>query len=324
MRRVQFAHTNITSSCLGFGCVSLTIHDDRSKAIRILETAFDSGITHFDVARLYGYGQAEGILGEFLKSKRDKVTVATKFGLEASGAVAKSRKLVNIARWFAHRSKFISKLARRATAQNATRGKFNPVDAQASLETSLRELGTDHVDLFLLHECTLRDASQDDLIAFLTAQVQRGTIRGFGPATEFDKLQSDASLFPAAHTVMQFNSNSLQPNIELLKNSSTRDRITFGAVNCAKRLAEFARTSPHIAAPFQTKINADLLNPDVVAGLLLRDALDRNPGGIVLFASTQAARVKANIEAATNSQVSPPAAQAFREYAAAASRMIAP
>ncbi len=323
MRRVQFAHSNITTSCLGFGCVSLTMHDDRSKAIRILETAFDSGITHFDVARLYGYGQAEGILGEFLKSKRDKVTVATKFGLEASGAVAKSRRLVSIARWVAHRSKFIARLARRATAQNTTRGKFNPVDAKASLETSLRELGTDHVDLFLLHECTLADASQEDLIAFLTDQVQRGTIRGFGPAADFEKLQGDASSFPASHTVMQFNSNSLQPNIELLKNSSARDRITFGAVNCAKRLADFARNSPHIAAPFQTRINADLLNPDVLAGLLLKDALDRNPGGIVLFASTQAGRVKANIQAATHPQISAQVAQAFREYAAAASPLLA-
>ncbi len=317
MRRVQFAHTNIATSCLGFGCVSLTMHDDRSKAIRILETAFDSGITHFDVARLYGYGQAEGILGEFLKSKRDKVTVATKFGLEASGAVAKSRRLVNIARWVAHRSKFISRLARRATAQNTARGKFNPVDAQASLETSLRELGTDHVDLFLLHECTLKDASQEDLIAFLTAQIRRGTIRGFGTATAFEKLQGDAALFPAAHTVMQFDSSSLQPNIDFLKNASARDRITFSAVSCAKRLAEFARNSPHIAAQFQSRISADLGNPDVLAGFLLRDALDRNPGGIVLFASTKVDRVRANIDAATL-QPSHEVSQAFREYAAAA------
>lgn len=315
MRRVQLAHTNIATSALGFGCVSLTMHDDRAKAIRVLETAFDSGITHFDVARLYGYGQAEGILGEFLRSKRDKVTVATKFGLEASGAVAKSRRLISIARWLAHRSKFISKLARRATAQSVARGKFNPVDAQASLETSLRELGTDHVDLFLLHECTLLDASQEDLISFLTAQVRRGTIRGFGTATAFDKLQGDAALFPAAHTVMQFDSSSLHPNIEALRNSQSRDRITFGPVSCARKLSDLVRNSPQIAAPFQSRINADLANSDVLAGLLLRDALARNPEGIVLFASTHADRVATNVRAATDANASPDVLQAFREFA---------
>jgi aryl-alcohol dehydrogenase-like predicted oxidoreductase len=48
----------------------------------MLERAFALGITHFDVARAYGFGRAEGILGKFLRGRRDQVTVATKLGLQ--------------------------------------------------------------------------------------------------------------------------------------------------------------------------------------------------------------------------------------------------
>ena len=82
MRRHILGQTTLEVSQLGFGCVKLTTHADRRDAVRALETAFAEGITHFDVARAYGFGRAEGILGEFLLGKRDQVTVATKFGIQ--------------------------------------------------------------------------------------------------------------------------------------------------------------------------------------------------------------------------------------------------
>src|SRR5689334_980851 len=66
---------------VGFGCSSLT-GTDASNAIRVLEVAFDAGVRHFDTARYYGYGEAEGILGRFLNSRRSQVTITTKFGIE--------------------------------------------------------------------------------------------------------------------------------------------------------------------------------------------------------------------------------------------------
>ena len=38
----------------------------RRESVRLLEVAYDSGITHFDTARSYGYGEAESAVGEFL------------------------------------------------------------------------------------------------------------------------------------------------------------------------------------------------------------------------------------------------------------------
>ena len=66
---------------LGFGCSALT-GSNRKIADRLLQTAFDSGIRHFDVARYYGYGESEKILGAFLKSRRSEVTITTKFGIQ--------------------------------------------------------------------------------------------------------------------------------------------------------------------------------------------------------------------------------------------------
>src|SRR5438045_1975491 len=81
MRRRTLGRTGLEVSTLGFGCAKLTFNT-REEALRVLETAYEEGITHYDVARVYGLGWAEGILGEFLKNKRDHVTVTTKFGLQ--------------------------------------------------------------------------------------------------------------------------------------------------------------------------------------------------------------------------------------------------
>lgn len=65
---------------LGFGCAALPVDQPRI-ARAILDHAFELGIRHFDVARLYGYGEAERILGDFLRGIRSEVTITTKCGL---------------------------------------------------------------------------------------------------------------------------------------------------------------------------------------------------------------------------------------------------
>ena len=59
----------------------------RNERMAVLGSAVDSGFTHFDIARIYGFGQAEAELGKFLHTvERDAVTVATKFGIDTVGA----------------------------------------------------------------------------------------------------------------------------------------------------------------------------------------------------------------------------------------------
>ncbi len=303
MQRLALRNTDLQTSALGFGCVGLTSHGSIDKAMETLNAALDSGITHFDVARLYGFGQAEGILGKFIQGKRDRLTIATKFGLNppsvpgmggGGGGGGGVRKLISIARWMAQKSSIVRKLARRATSSSVQRGMFDPADASRSFETSLRELNTDHVDLLLLHECELSDANREDLIALLNEEVRRGRVRAFGTATAFAKLQGDASRWNAAHRVMQFDSNTLEPNIGRLANAESRGVINFSVVKDAKTIAERAKADATRSRAASDRLGVDLTDASEIAALMLRDAMAANRAGPVLFASSSPARIRQN------------------------------
>ena len=81
MRQVTLPGTNIKASSWGYGCASLMAQTSRAESVMLLETAFDAGVTYYDVARSYGYGEAESAVGDFLRGKRDQITLATKLGI---------------------------------------------------------------------------------------------------------------------------------------------------------------------------------------------------------------------------------------------------
>lgn len=70
----------------------------RSGRLRLLETAFDQGIHHFDTAPLYGQGEAEALLGVFARGRRERITITTKFGLLPTPRPALLRPLLPLAR----------------------------------------------------------------------------------------------------------------------------------------------------------------------------------------------------------------------------------
>src|SRR5271167_1841892 len=88
----------ITSTRIGFGCAGLMREPSARKRQGLLAEAFDQGITHFDVARMYGLGAVEGELGRFARDRRDSIVIATKFGIEAASAPGLAR-LQGPARW---------------------------------------------------------------------------------------------------------------------------------------------------------------------------------------------------------------------------------
>jgi hypothetical protein len=73
------------------------LHSARERAT-VLAAAYDAGIRHFDVAPLYGLGQAEIELGQFLRGRRDTVTVTTKFGLDPAVGLSAVRVVQGVAR----------------------------------------------------------------------------------------------------------------------------------------------------------------------------------------------------------------------------------
>src|SRR5580700_5364571 len=71
---------------LGFGCMSLSANYGppvaREHGIKVIQTAFESGVTFFDTAEVYGPYTNEDLVGEALAPFRDKVAIATKFGFD--------------------------------------------------------------------------------------------------------------------------------------------------------------------------------------------------------------------------------------------------
>ena len=129
----------------------------------MLECALDTGITHFDTAAYYGFGEAERLLGRALSGRRDRVTITTKFGIEPSGAV-KSRWVNLAARRVLKLAPFVKTLLRSKPDAGSNWGIFDPESAARSLERSLQALQTDYVDLFLLHEPSPDSAASEPLI----------------------------------------------------------------------------------------------------------------------------------------------------------------
>ena len=81
MQRITVANLEGAASVVGMGCASLGSRVGRREGLKALDRAFDVGITWFDVAPSYGDAEAETILGEFVRGRRDKVQICTKVGI---------------------------------------------------------------------------------------------------------------------------------------------------------------------------------------------------------------------------------------------------
>ena len=116
---------------------------DRRQAVRALQRGFELGLTHVDTAEMYGNGAAEEIVGEALRTWRPRVYVASKV--------------------LPHNA------SRRGTVQ--------------ACERSLRRLGVEHIDLYLLH--WPGQHALEHTIAAFEELVRDGKIRSFG-VSNFD------------------------------------------------------------------------------------------------------------------------------------------
>jgi D-threo-aldose 1-dehydrogenase len=296
MRHINIRGTDIHTSQIGFGCASLTSLNDRARALELLHAAFESGITHFDVARLYGFGHAEGIVGEFISGRRDRVTVATKFGLTPpTGLIAGHAGIVSVARSVVRRFPLIGGFIRRRARDMVSVGNFSAAAARRSLEKSLSELRTDYVDLLLLHEGTLVDACQDELRHFLNDQVARGTVRHTGIATAADGLEGDLSLFPSEYKVFQFEDNIIDRRLDQMRGVDMAGIVTHSALRPLAALQSLIVHHRVLTKRWSERLGVDLSANLVLAQLLIAWSLSRNQSGVVLFGSTKVANVKSNV-----------------------------
>ncbi|RHW41178.1 aldo/keto reductase [Neobacillus notoginsengisoli] len=147
MRKNKLGNSSLEVSALGLGCMSLGT--DLDKARLIIDAALDEGITYFDTADLYDFGENERIVGECLKGRRDKVIIATKAGN----------------RWSADQSGWNWDPSKEHIKQ--------------AVKDSLKRLQTDYIDLYQLHGGTINDPIDETIEAFEELKAE-GLIRYYG------------------------------------------------------------------------------------------------------------------------------------------------
>ena len=277
---------------LGMGCGDLYGGARHSQSARLVQAAFDAGIRYFDVARLYGNGSAEGVLGNVLRPMRDRVIITTKVGILPWSMQLGKR----LARKAAIATRALGPLARKLVPPPppaAERyGAFDRRDMQRSIERSLKALQTDYIDILLLHECTPSDAlaveTRDLLEKFLCA----GKIRAYGIASRYDdtlRLLHDAP--PALTQVTQIPSDVFNRNVRHLP-SGKRFVVTHSALKHAlPRLREYLSARPDASARWQAALGTSSSDTSSLARILVGLALEDNPSGVVLFSTSHPERL---------------------------------
>jgi D-threo-aldose 1-dehydrogenase len=281
--------TDVRLPSCGYGCASLMARTSRADSVRLLEAAFDAGVTHFDVARSYGYGEAESAVGEFLSRRRDRVTITTKLGIDPPRRTPVLRAARGVARRLAAGAPRLRPVLRAGASRTVSGGRFGTDDAQASLQQSLRELRTEAVDVLLLHDCRPEDLDED-LLGFLRSRVEAGEVRAFGIATDRSAARAIVAARPEFAPLVQVPDSVLHPPLAGLGPAV----ITHSVVSRSHARVREALVSGDQLGAWSTALDADLEDPALLARLLLAAALRRNPNGTVLWSSRSVAHVKAN------------------------------
>jgi aryl-alcohol dehydrogenase-like predicted oxidoreductase len=139
MKYHKLGNSNLNLSSITFGAWAIGGWmwggADKNDALDALDAAIDAGITTIDTAPVYGFGQSEQLVGKAMKGKRDKLQILTKYGLQWNDTkgqlyfktISNEGKALDIYKYSAKESVI------------------------KECETSLKNLGTDYIDLYQIH-----------------------------------------------------------------------------------------------------------------------------------------------------------------------------
>lgn len=240
-----------------FGTASLFNVGSAARRRALLDAAVDQGFSHFDAAPLYGFGHAERDLAPLLRA-HPRLTVTTKVGLYPPGGAAQPGLAVLL-------RKAGGRLLR---SLSAPRRSFDLARAQASLEGSLRRLGRERIDLYLLHEPEIALLDAPRWLDWLRGRVAAGQVGRFGVAGPAERLAALLQQAPELAAVAQLGDSLDRREADLLGRLGRPLQLTYGYLSAAARRGD--------ARP---------------ASELLRLALQRNPGGAIVVSTTRLERL---------------------------------
>ena len=315
MESIALGTSARTTTRLGFGCSSIMGALSRRDSLAMLESAFDAGIRHFDVAPMYGFGEAESCLGEFLRRHPGQATVTTKYGIPPERSRPHIRLARSLARpilkAFPSLKSRVAGVAATATAgaQPEARAAFTAEQAKKSLARSLASLGMNRIDVWLLHEVTAAELREESLLRLLEDSVRAGTIGTFGAGSGGDKIPELLAERPEFCRTLQFEWSVLDP----VPSTGGAFRIHHRALTenfrglQAKLLAD-----PERSRRWSESTGLDLTKGETLANLMLKAALDQNPASVILFSSKNPAHIQRNVAVAAESTLTAPAAALYK------------
>ena len=311
MEQVKLADNGRVTTRLGYGCSSIMGALNRRQSLRLLDAAYDAGIRHFDVAPMYGYGEAESCLGEFLARHSDGVTVTTKYGIappKRGGVLRAARRVVGpVVQRIPALKKRLSKAAG-AVAAPAERARFSADEARQSLENSLRALRTDFIDVWLLHEAEAEDLHDESLLRFLENAVGQGKIGSFGVGSESGKIGALLQQRPRYCRVLQHDWSILDPMEERDERFHIHHRALTDRLHTlhAGLLQDRDRCQR-----WSEQVGKDLTSTGSLAALMLKAALVLHPGTVLLVSSKRPAHIVDNVHVADDAGLQAPARRLY-------------
>ena len=153
MQRRALGTHGLTVSSQGLGCMGMSDFysgRDDAESLATLERALDLGVTFLDTAEMYGPYTNEELLGRFLRGRRARVELATKFGIRRDPTNPAGRVLDG-----------------------------SPANVRRSVEGSLQRLGTDVIDLYYLHRVD-PNTPIEETVGAMGELVTEGKVRFLG------------------------------------------------------------------------------------------------------------------------------------------------
>lgn len=181
IQKRRFGATDLTVSEFGLGCARIggIFKRQPSEFLDILSFAFDSGINFFDTADMYSQGESETLIGRAFQGRRDQVVIASKAGYVLPSQRRLIARLKPIVRPVIGALK-LSRSILPGAVSGALAQSFSPEYLRKALESSLRRLKTDYLDIFQLHSPPLDVVEPAEWVHTMQTLKQEGKIRYFG------------------------------------------------------------------------------------------------------------------------------------------------
>lgn len=189
MRYKTFGNSDLETSVVGFGGWPMGRGHygsfDEQEVIRAIHASIDMGVTLFDTAAVYGWGEGEKLLGRAIEGKREDIVIVSKGGIPWDEPGGPSQR-------------------------DSSRESL-----EKSLDESLSRLQTDYLDLYLIHWPDESRPMSEPMEAFADFQkqgkIRYGGVSNFSPQQMADCLE----VFPIVTNQVGYHLFDLRPEPEI-------------------------------------------------------------------------------------------------------------